>query len=224
MPRISRGLTKGFYYHVLNRANDKKTVFHGAYDYNSFIDLMLEAKKRHPMKLIAYCLMPNHFHMVLAPIEEKSLSAWMQWLMTSHVRRFHRLRESSGHVWQGRFKSFPIQGDHHLLVVMRYVEGNPVRAGLASSARDWKWSSHCENAGETPRVLTDDIPLGLPESWTAYVDSSWSETELAGVRESVIRMSPFGSEQWRQTVSLNLGLESTIRPRGRPRRESSQKK
>jgi putative transposase len=224
MPRIPRGLTKGFYYHIINRGNDKKIVFRKAYDYSAFLDLVLTAKERYPVKLIAYCLMPNHFHFVLSPEEENSLSAWMQWLMTSHVRRYHRHYESSGHVWQGRFKSFPIQGDNHLLVVMRYVEGNPVRAGLKSSARDWKWSSHLERTGKTPRILTDEISLVLPESWTAYVDQPWSEKDLEQVRESVNRQAPFGSSQWQSATSLKMGLESTIRPRGRPKKVTSQKK
>ncbi len=224
MPRIPRGLTKGFYYHVINRGNDKKAVFRKAYDYSAFLDLMLKAKERDPVKLIAYCLMPNHFHLVLSPGEEKSLSAWMQWLMTSHVRRYHRHHESSGHVWQGRFKSFPIQNDGHMLVVMRYVEGNPVRAGLTLSARDWKWSSHRENTGDTPRILTDEIPLVLPERWTAYVDQPWSGKDLEKIRESVIRQAPFGSSQWQSRMGAKLGLESTIRPRGRPKKIAYSKK
>lgn len=224
MPRIPRGLTKGFCYHVINRGNDKKVVFRKAYDYSAFLDLVLHAKERYPVKVIAYCLMPNHFHFVLSPDEGKSLSAWMQWLMTSHVRRYHRHYESSGHVWQGRFKSFLIQSDNHLLVVMRYVEGNPVRAGLTASAGDWKWSSHRESAGKIPRIITDEIPMVLPEHWTAYVDQPWTEKDLKQVRESVNRQAPFGSPHWQSRMGTKLGLESTMRPRGRPKKIAYSKK
>ena len=224
MPRIPRGLSRGFYYHVINRGNDKKAVFRKAYDYSAFLDLVVTAKERYPVKLIAYCLMPNHFHFVMSPDEGNSLSSWMQWLMTSHVRRYHRHYESSGHVWQGRFKSFPIQGDNHLLVVMRYVEGNPVRAGLTLSAKDWEWSSHRERTGDAPRILTDEIPIVLPERWTAYVDQPWSEKDLEQVRESVNRQAPFGSSQWQSAISVKMGLESTIRPRGRPKKITGLKK
>lgn len=137
MPRIARGLVDGFVYHVLNRGNGGQKVFHKDQDYEAFIDLMKKAKARYAIKIFAYCLMPNHFHMVVVPIQAEELNKGMQWLMTSHVRRYHRRYGTSGHIWQGRFKSFIIQEDNHLLTVLRYVEGNPVRAGLVNSATDW---------------------------------------------------------------------------------------
>ncbi len=137
MPRIARGLVDGFIYHVLNRGNGGEEVFHKEQDYKAFINLMKKAKERYPLKILAYCLMPNHFHLVVLPIHGKDLSRWMQWLMTSHVRRYHKHYGTSGHVWQGRFKSFIIQEGSYLLTALRYVESNPVRAGLVSSAKDW---------------------------------------------------------------------------------------
>ena len=118
-------------------------VFHKDGDYAAFLKLTKQANERIQMRLLAYCLMPNHFHMVLWPINDGDLSDWMQWLTTAHVRRYHRHYKSSGHVWQGRFKSFPIQSDEHLLTVMRYVERNPVRAQPLPTlkSQDWPWSS-----------------------------------------------------------------------------------
>lgn len=130
MPKIVRGLAGNTIYHVLNRGNGRQEVFHNDKDYEVFINLLREAKERYPIKLFAYCLMPNHFHIVVKPDCGEELSRWMQWVMTSHVRRYHRLYGGSGHVWQGRFKSFMIQQDAHLLMVLRYVEGNPVRANM----------------------------------------------------------------------------------------------
>ncbi|MFQ5963900.1 MAG: transposase [Candidatus Scalinduaceae bacterium] len=109
MPRIPRGLSDGLVYHVLNRGNGKQSVFHEDKDYEAFFGLMKEAKKQYSLKLLAYCLMPNHFHVILMPAQAGDLSKWMQWLMTSRVRRYHRYYGTSGHVWQGRFKSFIIQ-------------------------------------------------------------------------------------------------------------------
>ena len=139
-PRISLG---NICYHVLNRGNGRNTVFHKDGDYAAFLKLMDQANERTPMRLLSYCLMPNHFHLVLWPKLDGDLSKWMQWLTTSHVRRYHRHYNSSGHVWQGRFKSFPIQSDAHLLTVMRYVERNPVRAKTipVRKAQNWQWSS-----------------------------------------------------------------------------------
>src|SRR5688572_24903460 len=146
MPRTARASAGNYCYHVLNRGNARQEVFHKPEDYAAFLRLMTEANEREDgvsMRLLGYCLMPNHFHLVLWPREDGDLSRWMQWLLTSHVRRYHRHYGTSGHVWQGRFKAFPIQKDEHLLLVLRYVERNPVRAktlGVRRAER-WPWSS-----------------------------------------------------------------------------------
>ena len=169
------------------------------------------------MRLLACCLMPNHFHLVLWPQAVGEVSRWMQWLMTSHVRRYHRHYCSSGHIWQGRFKSFPIQRDAgHLLTVLRYVEANPLRAGLVGRAEDWPWSSlRWWGAADRPEWLTDG-PVDRPNDWARRVNTALSSRELERVRRSVVRGRPFGSEPWTQHAARRLGLESTLRPRGRP--------
>ncbi len=219
MPRIARGLADGYIYHVLNRGNGKQIVFRKDQDYRVFLDLMREAKERYPgVKLFAYCLMANHFHLVLQPEQGNELSKWMQWLMTSHVRRYHQHYETSGHVWQGRFKSFIVQDDDHLLTVLRYVEGNPVRAGLVDSAGDWRWSSHRERIGMSARFLVGEIPIELPADWGKYVDEPLADKELDRLRTSVTRQAPYGSPRWQLKAVRELRLESTLRPRGRPRK------
>lgn len=219
MPRIARGLVDGFVYHILNRGNGKQQIFHKDQDYKAFINLMREAKDRYPVKIFAYSLMPNHFHMILMPIYAEKLSKWMQWLMTSHVRRHHRHYKTSGHIWQGRFKSFVIQKDNYLLTALRYVEGNPVRAGLVSSAKDWLWSSHIERIGMGFCQIVDKIPIELPQNWGRYVDEPLTDKELEELHRSVNRQSPFGNTEWQGQVCRNFGLEHTIRPRGRPRKK-----
>lgn len=218
MPRIARGLVDGFVYHILNRGNGKQQVFHKNQDYKAFINLMREAKDRYPVKVFAYCLMPNHFHMILMPVHAEKLSKWMQWLMTSHVRRHHGHYRTSGHIWQGRFKSFVIQKDNYLLTALRYVEGNPVRAGLVSSAKDWLWSSHIERIGMGFSQIVDKIPTQLPQNWGRYVDEPLTDKELEELHRSVNRQSPFGNTEWQGQVCRSFGLEYTIRPRGRPRK------
>ena len=121
-------------------------------------------------------------------------------------------------MWQGRFKSFVIQKDIHLLMVLRYVDGNPVRAGIVSSAKDWVWSSHREVIDEKPWLLVDEIPIELPENWSRYVDEPLTDKELERLRQSVNRQSPYGTLTWQEEISRELGLESTLRPRGRPRK------
>lgn len=224
MPRIARGFVGGLIYHVLNRGNDGKKVFHKEKDYKAFIDLFKEAKNRYCVKIFGYCLMPNHFHLVLAPHTGKELSKLMQWLLTSHVRRYHRHYGSTGHVWQGRFKSFIIQEDNHLLTVLRYVERNPVRAGLVGGAKDWLWSSHRERIGEKPRLLLDEIPMELPQDWQRYVDEPLTEREVEELRQSVHRQRPYGNPSWQIQISKEFGLESTLRPRGRPPKSGNGKR
>lgn len=216
MPRVERGLYDNCLYHVINRGNGRQEVFHKENDYDAFINLIRRAKDIYPVKIYGYCLMPNHFHMVVAPDRGEELSKWMQWLMTSHVRRYHKHYGSSGHVWQGRYKSFMVQEDKHLLMVLRYIEGNPMRARIVDSARDWKWSSHREAMGK--RELTDEAPIELPKEWGRYVDEPMTEKELEKVRQSVNRQAPYGESKWQMEICKKYGMESTMRDRGRPRK------
>ncbi|HEU5116465.1 MAG TPA: transposase, partial [Isosphaeraceae bacterium] len=107
MPRTIRASAADYCYHVLNRGNGRAEVFHKPADYDAFLEMVAAAQKRLPMRVLGYCLMPNHFHLVLRPHHDGDLSRWMQWLLTTHVRRYRRHYGSSGHVWQGRFKALP---------------------------------------------------------------------------------------------------------------------
>jgi putative transposase len=206
-------------YHVLNRGNAQADVFHKEADYAAFVDLMVEANERLPLRILGYALMPNHFHLVLWPRGDGDLSRWMQWLLTSHVRRYHRHYHGSGHVWQGRFKAFPIEQDEHLLTVLRYVERNPLRARLVRRAENWAWSSlSWRPAGKRPAMLSD-WPVPCPRNWLAHVNAVQTAAELAAVRRSVARGAPFGDKRWTERTANRLGLESSLRPRGRPTKD-----
>ena len=212
MPRIPRGQSAGYAYHVMNRGNGRAEVFHKSQDYEAFLELLATAKSRHPVSILAFCLMPNHFHLVLEPAHQTALSKFMQWLLTSHVRRYHRHYRSSGHIWQGRFKSFPIQRDEHLVSVLRYVWQNRVRAGLAKCPDEWAWSSLCR------AELTDPLPVESPMAWAEVIEESLTAQELTVLRECVNRQRPYGTPQWQTQVARGLGLETTMRPRGRPKK------
>lgn len=209
-------------YHVLNRGNGQAEVFHKEDDYAAFLKLLCQASERVPMRLLAYCLMPNHFHLVAWTLEDGDLGRWMQWLLTSHVRRYHRHYNSSGHVWQGRFKAFPIEEDDHLLTVMRYVERNPVRARSIPfrKAERWPWSSIGEPAKDVECPILDPGPVPRGKNWLHLVNEPQTQAELAALRESVVRGSPFGSADWKEATAKRLGLESSLRPRGRPRKRA----
>ena len=172
------------------------------------------------MRLLAYCLMPNHFHLAVWPRHDGDLSDYMGWLLTAHVRRYHQNYHSSGHVWQGRFRAFPIQEDEHLLTVLRYIERNPVRAGLVEQAQEWRWSSAATTTVTT--LPLDPGPVARPVDWLQHVNSSQTEAELERLRESVRRRRPFGEASWMEKTAQRLGLEASLRPRGRPRKTPAQ--
>lgn len=222
MPRKPRILRGNICYHVLNRGNGRSTVFHKDADYAAFLKLMKQASDRLPMRLLSYCLLPNHFHMVLWPKKDGDLSRWMQWLSTSHVRRHHREYESSGHVWQGRFKSFPIQSDEHLLTVMRYVERNPVRAKSipVRKAQNWKWSSVGSPAKDIEVPSLHPGPVERPKNWLSWVNEPVAETERDALNLCIARGQPYGEEKWKSRTAKKLGLESSLKPIGRPRKKS----
>ncbi|MEE8527668.1 MAG: transposase, partial [Gammaproteobacteria bacterium] len=130
----------GIVYHVLNRANAKKQIFETTGDYKAFEKTLGEASERVNMRILTYCIMPNHWHLVLWPIKDGDLSKFVGWLTLTHTQRWHAFHDTAGtgHLYQGRFKSFPVQSDEHLLMVCRYVERNPLRAGLVRRAEHWR--------------------------------------------------------------------------------------
>jgi putative transposase len=219
MPRNPRSSLGGYCYHVLNRGNGRRTIFHKDGDFRAFVKLLREAGARTPVRLLSYCLMPNHFHLALWPQADGDLSAYMMWLCTAHVRRYHQHYHSSGHVYQGRFRSFPIQEDDHLLTVLRYIERNPVRAGLIERAQDWPWSSAAPARGGAP--LLDPGPVPRPAGWLEYVDAPQTEAEVEALRECIRRRRPYGDAAWVERAARQLGLEASLRPRGRPRKQAA---
>ena len=218
MPRGARDALGRYCYHVLNRGNGRRTVFRKAGDYAAFIKLLGQAGERVDVRLLAFCLMPNHFHLALWPRRDGDLSKYMMWLSTAHVRRYHEHYHTSGHVWQGRFRSFPIQEDDHLLRVLRYLERNPVRAGLVERAEDWLWSS----AAAVPEYgpVLDPGPVARPGKWLEHVNRPQTEGEVERLRECLRRRRPYGDEAWTVKTARRMDLGASLRPRGRPRKRA----
>ena len=187
-------------------------------DYLAFEKALEETLKVVAVRLLGYCLMPNHWHLVLWPREDGELGRFMQRLTVRHVRRWHEHRHSTGggHVYQGIYKSFPVQSDEHLLTVLRYVESNALRAGLAKQAEQWAWSSL--SGREQAQQMLSDWPVDRPRDWVEMVNEV-PEKEVEAVRRSVVKGRPFGGEMWQKRVAARLGLENTFRARGRPKRE-----
>ena len=221
MPRAARTSVGGVCYHVINRGNGRQQIFFKDGDYEAFLKAMAHACIEVPMPILSYCLMPNHFHLAVQPLADGDLSRWMHWLLNAHVRRYHKHHGGSGHLWQGRFKSFPIQDDEYLLAVLRYIERNPVRAKLTRRAESWLWSSarYWGVGVERPSFLVEG-PAPRPRNWLDLVNATLTPGELETIRRSVNRGTPFGGPVWAAQTAIAHGLESTLRPRGRPRKQT----
>lgn len=218
MPRTVRAVVGGMYYHVLNRGNNRSVVFHSERDYAQFVALISEAQNRVAMDVIALCLMPNHFHLLVRPAQNDALGKWMQWLLTSHVRQYHKQYRTSGRVWQGRFKAFPVQDDTHLLTVMRYVERNALTANLAERAEEWRWGSLHWRATANSHIVLTPPPLELPDQWVEYVNQPITTHEHDRFKTCIRRQQPFGSLAWTKGTADQLGLGSSLNSVGRPRK------
>ena len=211
-------------YHVLNRANARMTPFEDDGDYGAFEKVLTQAHEHVAMRTVSYCVMPNHWHLILWPRGDGDLSRFMHWLTLAHTQRWHAAHETtgSGHVYQGRFKSFPVQSDAHFLTVCRYVERNPLRAGLVARAEQWRWGSLWRRTlgDDESKSLLSPGPLAWPKNWLDLTNTAQTAAELEAVRLSVSRGRPLGGRTWQKNTAKRVGLESTLRTRGRPRKDA----
>ena len=217
MPRAARASVGGMIYHALNRGNRRAEVFHKPADYDAFVEAIADARRRLPVDIFGYRLMPNHFHLVLHPHADGDLGRWMRWLLTAHAQRYHRHYKTSGHVWQGRYKAFPIQDDGHLATVLRYVERNPLRAELVVRAEHWKWSSLPGRLGTAP-LLWRGAPSSRDGDRPRRVNEPLSAADLQRLRESVARECPFGSVAWSRETREGSGVGIDPPRAGRPKK------
>jgi putative transposase len=226
MPRPLRPIDDGLVYHVINRGNNRQPVFHDEADYVAFLKAVGDLKERKPFELYGYCLMANHIHLLIRP-RKTSISRIVQSLLVSHTQRYHKFHRSSGHVWQGRFKSPVIQDDEHLLTVLRYIEANPLRAKLVRRAGEYRWSSFACHGNGSGNPLLDSTaayealaarPATRQRRWSAYVHKMSDADELAAIRRSNDTGLPYGEPSWVDRLAKRLRLDLAIRPRGRPKR------
>jgi len=209
-------------YHVLNRANNRMTIFEKDKDYEAFESILKEAKDRYLMRILSFCLMPNHWHFILYPRNDGDLNKFMHWLTLTHTQRWHEHYHlvSYGYLYQGRYKSFLIQKDEHFLQVANYVERNTLRSGLVKKAQDWNWSSLWlrEHGTLRQKEFLELWPMPIPENYLEYVNRPESENILESIRDSVNKNRPFGKSGWIVDVVNKFGLEISLRQPGRPKR------
>jgi putative transposase len=221
MPRTPRVDLADHCYHIINRANAKAQIFHNDRDYQLFEHLLEEAQDISDMRILAYCIMPNHWHLVLCPRNDGDLSRFLHWLTVTHTRQWH-IQESNigtGHLYQGRYKSFIIQEDGHLLNVCRYVEKNALRAGLIDRAENWQWSSvwRRERGTTKQQKLLSPWPVETPNDYLDWLNEREDDNQLEAMRLSVNKGKPYGEGSWLENTVAKFKLHSTLRGSGRPR-------
>jgi putative transposase len=181
MPRTARRLPDQAYLHIINRGNNRQQVFWDRLDYLVFVALLREAKRRYPLSVLGFCLMPNHFHLIARSQTAENVQGFLRWILTCFSRHCQESHHTSGHLWQGRTKSFLIDREEYLIIALRYIENNPVRAGLVASSRDWEWSSigfHCtKRYGE----MIDPPPFFIGEDWPKFVDMPLTAKEREAI-------------------------------------------
>jgi putative transposase len=228
MPRVPRVAPGGQIYHVFNRSAGRFEMFRREADYSAFERVMCEAHERHPTRILAYCLMPNHWHFVLWPRADGELSAFVRWMTHTHAMRW-RVSHGTvgyGHLYGGRFKSFPIQRDGHFLSACRYVERNALTAGLVGRARDWQWGSLWARGreGAAAADVLSEWPVERPADWGSRVERPMSAKEVERFGMSLRRGRPLGSDDWAAGTAARLGLAHTLRSEGRPRKAGADTK
>ena len=222
MPRLERIDVGNNVYHILNRANARAQIFYNDNDYKLFESILEEAVEKFKMRLLAYCLMPNHWHLVLYPRNDGDLALFISWLTNTHTRRWHTEKGTvgEGHLYQGRYKSFLCQDDGHFLTLVRYVERNAKKAKLVLKSVDWPWSSvwRREKGTDKQKKILAPWPVPRPENYLLWLDQSQSEEEEGTIELSVLKSSPFGSLDWMEDAVKKFNLEQTLRRVGRPRK------
>ena len=220
MSRGPRAAPGGLVYHVLNRTVGRMKMFRHDRDFEAFGRVMTEAYERHPIRILSYCLMPTHWHFVVWPEAEGQVTAFFRWLAHTHAMRWRTAHHTVGygHLYQDRFKSFAVQNDEHLLTVLRYVERNPLTAGLVRRAQQWQWGSLWvrEHGTEEQKEMLSPWPLPRPDDWIARVNAPLTDKERQRVKLSIDRGRPFGDDAWVGRAAAKLHLEHTLRREGRP--------
>ena len=222
MPRVARSVFPGVPHHVTQRGNRREDVFFSDGDRATYLGWLAHLCARFRVEILAYCLMTNHVHLVAVPTSENALEKVFRPLHTRYAQRINRARGWTGHVWQGRFFSSALD-ERYLWTALRYVERNPVRAGVVQRAEDYRWSSapaHC--------TLAHDYVLTKDRAWLSQLDSigNWSKwlaepdqhEELAVLRQHVERVLPCGTEDFVRGLEQQSG--QMLRPTavGRPKK------
>ncbi len=228
MPRNARIAIDNYPHHIIQRGHNRQVVFASADDCLFYLDNLQEWKDKLGCKVYAYCLMPNHVHLIIDPgADARNLSMLMKRIAGRQTRYVNKTEKRSGTLWEGRFKSSPISTDEYLLSCCRYVELNPVRAGIVAVAEDYRWSSYRAKVEKTKQDLLDFDPLYLGlassaekrrEKYRNFVLGSIAEEETEQIRRAIQRGQLTGTSKFVEEIEAKFGKRIEFRGQGRPRK------
>jgi len=223
MSRILRIMDGGYVYHVLNRANGRECIFNTEKDFLTFEIILKDAVAKFDMRLLAYSIMPNHWHLVLYPKNDGDLVKFMSWLTITHTKRWHLERNNTGegHIYQGRYKSFICQNDIHFITLVKYVEQNALKAKLVERAEYWRWSSiwRRENGNHEQKKILSNWPVAIPDNYLISLNQIQIRSEEEVIEKSIFKNNPYGDDCWVAKNVKQFGLEQTLKKVGRPKKE-----
>ncbi len=226
MARLPRQAIAAFPHHVIQRGHNRQRVFTDDDDRRRYLVWLHEASLAHGLEVHAYVLMDNHVHLLATPLNDASLSLTMQAVGRRYVRWFNTRHGRTGTLWEGRFRSSLIEADRYLLACQRYIESNPLRAGMVASAVDWPWSSHRHHVGLAVDPLVrphptvwalGNTPFERESAYRRLFDETVSQREQEWLRACVTAAKPIASTDFQKRVEVSCGLRLIPRPVGRPR-------
>jgi putative transposase len=222
MPRLSRTVFSGAPHHITQRGNRREDIFFTDEDREAYLSWLREYCEKFGVEILAYCLMTNHIHLVAVPATDEGLQRVLKPLHMRYAQRINRTRGWKGHLWQGRFFSSPLD-EAYLWAAVRYVERNPVRAGMERRAEDYRWSSaaaHCGNRLDGLLNPESDLSRKFSEieNWSAWLAKGDEAEELQMLRRNVEKGLPCGSDGFVQKLGRQVGRMLDYRPQGRPKK------
>jgi len=225
MARLPRLVVPNQPHHIIQRGNNRQVVFHDANDYNVFLNWLHEAAKVFKVAIHAYVLMPNHVHLLASPADMTGMSRMMQWVGRQYVPYFNRKHQRTGTLWEGRFRATVIDTERYLLTCSRYIELNPVRAGLVTAPGEYFWSSYAHHVGQRNDTLITNhslywrlgnTPFDRELAYRDLVDQALPAAEVAALTEATLKGWALGSNKFKEQLGKQTTRRVTPDRRGRP--------
>jgi putative transposase len=223
MPRIARVVITDYPHHITQRGNYKQTTFQEGADFKRYLVWLEEYRKKHKLNMLAFCLMPNHIHVIAIPEEKDSLAKVFNTCHMRYSQYFNKKNNAVGHLWQGRFYSCALN-EQHLYEAVRYVENNPVRAGLVEKAWNWEWSSaayHLMNKNEGHMLIKlEDINKFIKvDSWEKYLKEKTDDKIVKQMKANTLTGRPSGNDSFVEKIEKMLNTRLRALPVGRQRKK-----